>query len=81
MPAGLTTGFPYHFQRFRRVRACCPARTTWPSPLVSCEQVENNGEEVRPALTRQVESKEQGVVRTISPPRTGVHLQRIRLSI
>ena len=25
--------------------------TTWPSPLFSCEQVENNGE-VRPALTR-----------------------------
>lgn len=48
--AGLTTGFPCHFQRFHgepAVRRERHGSAHW----FSCEQVANNGE-VRPALTR-----------------------------
>ncbi len=45
-PAGLTTGFPCHFQRFHgEVRRELHGPARW----FYCEQVENNGE-VRPAL-------------------------------
>lgn len=49
-PAGLTTGFPCHFQRFHGEPAVRRERHG-PAHWFSCEQVENNGE-VRPALTR-----------------------------
>ena len=49
-PAGLTTGFPCHFQRFHGEPAVRRERHG-PAYWFSCEQVENNGE-VRPALTR-----------------------------
>ena len=49
-PAGLTTGFPRHFQRFHGEPAVRRERHG-PAHWFSCEQVENNGE-VRPALTR-----------------------------
>lgn len=49
-PAGLTTGFPCHFQRFHGEPAVRRERHD-PAHWFSCEQVENN-DEVRPALTR-----------------------------
>jgi len=49
-PAGLTTGFPCHFQRFHGEPAVRRERHG-PAHWFSCEQVGNNGE-VRPALTR-----------------------------
>ena len=49
-PAGLTTGFPCHFQRFHGEPAVRRERHG-PAHWFSCKQVENNGE-VRPALTR-----------------------------
>ena len=49
-PAGLTTGFPCHFQRFHGEPAVRRERHG-PVHWFSCEQVGNNGE-VRPALTR-----------------------------
>lgn len=49
-PAGLTTAFPCHFQRFHGEPAVRRERHG-PAHWFSCEQVENSGE-VRPALTR-----------------------------
>ena len=49
-PAGLTTGFPCHFQCFHGEPAVRRERHG-PAHWFSSEQVENNGE-VRPALTR-----------------------------
>src|SRR5699024_5725171 len=81
-PAGFTTGFPCHFQRFHGEPAVRRERHG-PAHWFSCEQVENNGE-VRPALTRPEYSKRQGVVGLfpcLSSPNRTCTFQRIRLSI